>query len=151
MLEPGAVPSTVSDLLARDHARLDGRLADARRLAGDGKPLDAVTAFDDFVQGLEHHILIEEDVLFPTFEARVHLSGPTAVMRHEHRILGRLLPLARAALVGGDRLGFVGICDEIAAALAAHNMKEEHIIYPRTDAALSDDERAALVQRLVVG
>jgi regulator of cell morphogenesis and NO signaling len=144
-----AAGSSVSDYLAHDHERLDARLADSCQLFGRGCTLDAAVAFEEFARGLQRHIGLEEELLFPVFDARVGMAGPTAVMRQEHRRIEALVAAARAALADADVRAFLDAADEIAAALQAHNVKEERILYPRTDAALGHDERALLVARMV--
>ena len=45
-----------------------------------------------FQDALLHHFAMEEEVMFPAFEARTGMTqGPTAVMRSEHRQMTDLL------------------------------------------------------------
>jgi iron-sulfur cluster repair protein YtfE (RIC family) len=84
--------SQVYDMLAQDHDRLDELLASFRQW----NPADfakAKEAFQQFKVGLQRHILWEERVLFPLFEEKtgMHDSGPTVVLRAEHRRIGDCL------------------------------------------------------------
>ena len=69
-------------------------------------------------------------------------------MRREHRAIEQLLTRAAAALEARDGGAFATEAAELAVVLAAHNMKEERILYPRSDAALDESERAAVVAAL---
>ena len=137
----------VSHHLTADHVRLDIIFGDARRLAAHDLPA-ARAAFADFAAGLERHIRVEEELLFPPFDARGAMSGPTRVMTHEHRRIQQLLEVGRAALASGDANGFAGAADELGALLEEHNLKEERILYPRSDGILSLEECAAVVAAL---
>ena len=54
-------------------------------------------------RALERHIRLEEEIVFPLFEARSGIvDGPTAVMRDEHRCLRRALALMRAGIEARD-------------------------------------------------
>ena len=139
---------TVSRHLTADHERLDALFDEACTCVGKGDFVGAIGAFHTFAHGLQHHIDIEERFLFPVFDARVPMRGPTTVMRHEHRSIEQLLALATASLRAHDAAQFGTEAAELAALLRAHNLKEERVLYPRTDAALDDAERAELVTAL---
>jgi iron-sulfur cluster repair protein YtfE (RIC family) len=134
---------TVQASLAHDHDRLDELLETYRRL----KRVDfaqARQAFREFKFGLQRHIIWEETVLFPLFEGKTGMRdfGPTAVMRAEHREIGRCLE----ALHEKVRLQDADSDQEEQAllrALAAHNQKEENVLYPAIDRLSSEEERAA--------
>ena len=107
------------------------------------------SAWAEFELGLRRHIGFEEEILFPGFEAGTGMSpqaGPTAVMRIEHREIERLLEAIRGALAGiADPLP---LRTELHRVLAAHNMKEEQVLYPMTDRALGPEESDILVSRI---
>ena len=109
----------------------------------------ARAAWAEFELGLRRHIGFEEEILFPGFEAGTGMSpqaGPTAVMRIEHREIERLLEAIRGALAGiADPLP---LRTELHRVLAAHNMKEEQVLYPMTDRALGPEESDILVSRI---
>jgi iron-sulfur cluster repair protein YtfE (RIC family) len=139
---------SVSTLLGADHARVDGLLEDLAEMLADGEVERAEYHFADVEDALKRHIRVEEEILFPVFDARVRLVGPTSVMRVEHRRIEALLGALRAAL---DRAQ-VDVARQTLAALDAvlveHDRKEERILYPKTDAALAPDELVALVARI---
>ena len=104
---------------------------------GSGKTLAAfLTALDDlFREGLERHIEVEEQVLFPVFEelsGAAH-GGPTAVMRAEHTDLRKLMAEVAGVLEMGGAEGLTTPLAALTARIYAHNGKEERILYPMTD------------------
>jgi hemerythrin superfamily protein len=151
MMNQDRAELSISRHLAADHSRLDILFDDACSLVGAGDFARAATAFAEFARGLAHHIAVEERFLFPVFDARVYLPGPTTVMRHEHRAIEQLLALANASLAAADAGQFATEAAELAVILKAHNLKEERILYPRTDAALDESERAGLIAALGLG
>jgi uncharacterized protein (DUF2249 family)/hemerythrin superfamily protein len=127
----------VQAFLGADHLRLDALLAQARATSGEPR----LEAFRAFAVGLTRHMEMEERELFPTFERVSGAAGPVAVMNQEHQAF-------RAALrdcSDPGRADFEQWAGHLETALGAHNRKEERIIYPTTDAKLSDSERAGLV------
>lgn len=134
---------TVQTSFAHDHDRLDQLLGTYRRL----KHVDfaqAKQAFREFKFGLQRHIVWEETVLFPLFEEKTGMRdrGPTAVMRAEHREIGRCLEAlhdkARRQDADSDPEE-----QALLQALFAHNQKEENVLYPAIDRLSSAEEKAA--------
>lgn len=149
-IEGSAAP--VTQLLIADHERLDALLAETKRhLQGDDRAR-ARGSFATFREGLEHHIVVEEEVLFPAFERHVGGGGggPTAVMRAEHGDIRRLLEEVALALEGAATPPPTAPLGELTAILEAHNGKEEQILYPMTERALADDasSRAEIARRM---
>ena len=140
----------VTEALEWDHDRLDDleRTAFAARAAGDLAL--ATRLFRDFAHGLRRHIAFEEKLLFPAFESRAGVSwksGPTQVMRHEHReIEKRLQELERRLADVEDPL--VGPRATFHELLHDHNVKEEGVLYPATDRLLTERERDELVTQI---
>jgi iron-sulfur cluster repair protein YtfE (RIC family) len=133
---------------AEDHDRLDQLLAVYRELKGVDFPR-AKQAFKDFKTGLQRHILWEEGILFPLVEEKTGMrdSGPTAVMRAEHREIGRRLEAVhdkvRARDPDSDRE-----VEALLEALNAHNQKEEKVLYPAIDRLATEQEKAAVFRRM---
>lgn len=134
---------TVQTSFAHDHDRLDQLLETYRRL----KRADfaqAKQAFREFKFGLQRHIIWEEMILFPLFEEKTGMRdrGPTAVMRAEHREIGRCLEALHDKVRRQD-----ADSDQeeqaLLRALFAHNQKEENVLYPAIDRLLSEEEKAA--------
>jgi uncharacterized protein (DUF2249 family) len=139
----------VEEALAWDHDRLDALEQRAFALLAGRDAQGARSTWAEFAVGLKRHIRFEEEILFPAFEERVGAppaSGPTAVMRSEHREIERLVDLIGGALAG-EGAAFE-LRAELQRVLGEHNTKEEHVIYPATDRSFGPDERDALVARI---
>ena len=75
-------------------------------------------------------------------------NGPTLVMRREHQMILAALTDMERAIEAGDAGRFRAAHAALVGCLGAHNEKEERVIYPMTDRALSPDERLDLLTRL---
>lgn len=122
---------TILNVLERLIAKVEG---------GTGFPAsDAEDVLRFFVEFADkcHHAK-EEDTLFPAMEANGFPSdaGPTAVMRHEHRVgreLVRAMQEALPAAVSGDLEAIQAFCARGRAfieLLEAHIRKEDHCLFP---------------------
>jgi iron-sulfur cluster repair protein YtfE (RIC family) len=142
--------ATVAEIFGRDHRGLDGLLGAAERALGAGQPVRAGVIFSRFREGLERHIVAEEEILFPAFEELTGITcGPTAVMRAEHAEIRALLGEIAACLQGAaDPAASLAA---LTALLLAHNGKEERILYPMTDRLAGEAGRLeALLNRVVL-
>lgn len=143
---------SVTAYLSWDHDRLDAILESVRGRVGRGEWGEARRQYGEFDRGLDRHIRLEEDILFPIFEARTGLAhGPTAVMREEHRAILAALGFMREAIARGDSRAFHDGMASLLTVLPQHNAKEEQVLYPAADRALDEEERAALVGCLQQG
>jgi iron-sulfur cluster repair protein YtfE (RIC family) len=128
------------ELDALFHAFQDLRASDMDR---------AQRLFSQFKHGLQRHIVWEEDILFPIFEERTGMidRGPTAVMRMEHRQIKECLEEIHSRLLNGA-VTTADAEERLLLLLRLHNSKEEAVLYPWMDEALSAEERAVLVARM---
>lgn len=143
-------PRNVTEYLEGDHRRLDAIVPEVRRLVAAGSFSEAGERFAEFTCGLSRHIDVEEQILFPAFEEKTGITGgPTYVMRGEHVEIRRLMNEVAAALEAGDGAGVERSIRGLTEVLSAHNMKEEHVLYPMIDRT-AGGERACddLVKRL---
>ena len=123
-----------------DHDRLDELFKSFQQLKRK-ESTKAKELFTGFRSGLLRHIAWEEEILFPHFEQKTGMShsGPTEVMRMEHRIiknhLEAILEKINANNPESDE-------DErlLLQILVSHNQKEERILYPAIDRSLSGGE-----------
>jgi iron-sulfur cluster repair protein YtfE (RIC family) len=136
--------------LFQHHKHCDDLFADAEEACGKGDWAAGAKAFVTFAGQLETHFLSEEEVLFPAFESATGMvSGPTEVMRGEHRQMRGLLAQMKQALDERDGEGFGGTAETLLIMMQQHNMKEENILYPMCDNALGGSEvGATIAQRL---
>ena len=140
---------SVTSYLAWDHDRLDEGLRSVSSAVGKGRFAEAAAGYEEFEHGLLRHLRIEEELIFPVFEARSGmLNGPTDVMRDEHRQVRMALALMRRGLLQADATAYGDGLRFFESVLPDHNAKEEHILYPTLDRLLRPAERAALVSRL---
>jgi len=141
--------ATITSYLSWDHRRLDRALAGAQEDVKGERMAEARHALDEYARGLERHMRVEDELVFPVFEARSGMSGgPTAVMRDEHRSIRIALAMMRDGLDRNDAQGFRAGLRFLETILPEHNAKEEHILYPTTDRLLTPAERATLTARL---
>lgn len=143
-------------LFAQDHRRLDAILAAAKHALRAGDIALGAARFSDFRDGLERHIVAEEEILFPVFESRTGRAGcgPTHVMHLEHEEIRALMAVIGSGLErGGDDARTTPLA-ALTARIYAHNGKEERILYPLIEqAARETDAVEALLHRvrLVMG
>ncbi|HEM45900.1 MAG TPA: hypothetical protein ENO23_02535 [Alphaproteobacteria bacterium] len=131
---------SVTELLGLDHQRIDAFLIEARRSLAAEDRAQAARRLDELASALERHMSAEEEILFPAFQAHAGArgTGPVEVMRHEHtQLRGRIAEL-RSVLEAGPPDGAARLFAHVTALLAAHNGKEERILYPATDHAARD-------------
>ena len=138
----------VTAFAAWDHGRLDEALRSVSAAVRAGHFADAAVRYEEFEVGLLRHFSIEEELLFPVFEARSGMNGPTAVMRDEHRHVMTALDIMRRGLLRTDAAAYGTGLRFLESVLLDHNSKEEHILYPALDSLLRPSERALLVARM---
>jgi uncharacterized protein (DUF2249 family) len=143
---------SIHEYLQWDHVRLDTIMERTLGCIRSGDREGARRAFGEFRTGLEHHIRMEEEVLFPAFDELTGFggAGPTAVMRGEHiEIQGILASLAEVLAAESPS---VDVFDEgrsrLVAVLRGHNAKEEEVLYPMSDRGLPPAARDALIRAM---
>jgi hemerythrin-like domain-containing protein len=92
---------------------------------------------------------MEEEVLFPAFDARSGMAGggPVAVMKMEHQQMRGLLDQIGAAMEAGDAGEAMDVGDTLLMLIQQHNVKEEGMLYPMAENILAA-EWAGLAARL---
>lgn len=132
----------VSAYYEDDHDRLDGLFRQfQQRKRSDFNAAKAF--FKEFRFGLQRHIVWEEEILFPLFEKKTGLvqGGPAQVMRNEHRLIVKYLEEIHEKL-NADNPNSDDEEQMLLNTLFAHNQKEEQVLYPAIDRALTERERA---------
>lgn len=147
--EAAGTDRTITDYLQTDHRRLDGIMENFQDALRAQRWEDASSDFREFVLGLRRHIRIEEEILFPVFEEKTGMidAGPTFVMKMEHKEINELLDRILSATDGHDASMATEAAGALINILMDHNMKEEHILYPESDAFISDTERAQIIKK----
>jgi hemerythrin-like domain-containing protein len=132
--------NTVTGHLTADHRRLDSILEEVVRLAQAGDAAGALDRFQIFRAGLDRHIDVEEQLLFPMFEERSGVrTGPTLVMRSEHGSIRDAMKLIGTHLSDGALGSALAIVAQLTGLLERHNAKEEKILYPMSDRLAAAD------------
>lgn len=141
---------SVTSYLMWDHDRLDAVLYEVFALVSEGSIARAVERYDEFHLGMDRHLRLEDEVLFPEFMARSGLSGgPTELATREHQVIRGALADMKGALSSSDTKAFFAARKKFLAVLPAHHAKEEQLLYPVIDESLSEDARIELVERLM--
>lgn len=129
---------TASHFLTQDHRACDLLWAEVETAADEGDLSRTNALFASFEQAMQRHFAFEEATLFPAIEEATGMRGvgPTAVMRHEHAQMRRVLEAMAQALAAADPQGLLDQGDTLLMLIQQHNLKEEHILYPMADARL---------------
>jgi hemerythrin-like domain-containing protein len=141
----------ITDTMTGDHRHCDQLFAQAEESVSNSNWGDASAQFNKFHAAMEHHFSMEEWVLFPTFEqATGQTSGPTQVMRMEHRQMRQLLTDMTQAVEQRDMNEYLGLSETLMMLMQQHNMKEEQMLYPMTDRTFGSgaDEVVAKMQSI---
>lgn len=139
---------TITQYFAQDHDQLDDMFNTFRREKYRNYE-KAKDAFNRFRQGLERHILREDELLFPLWEERTGIAhgGPTFIMRGEHRQIGeRVEALGRKVQAENPDTGAEE--QALIVLLSAHNMKEERVLYHSLDKLVTDADRDDLYEKM---
>jgi hemerythrin-like domain-containing protein len=137
----------ISDYMNKDHKHCDDAFARAEDKAAAADWAGLERDGGTFLREMEHHIGLEETLLFPAFEEKTGMaSGPTETMRMEHEQMRGLFAQMRAAIEAKDAEQYLGNAETLLILLQQHNMKEESMMYPMLDQALGEDARSLLMQ-----
>jgi iron-sulfur cluster repair protein YtfE (RIC family) len=141
---------TTTAPLQQHHKHCDDLYARAEEACANGDWVEGAAAFAQLSAELETHFQSEEELLFPAFEAATGMrSGPTEMMRSEHRQMRELLARMASDLEARDADGYGGAAETLLILMQQHNMKEENILYPMCDNVLATSPvGAALRARL---
>ena len=131
---------SIKQFMANDHRGCDQLFAKAENAAAKGDWESASEAFNEFVQAMERHLGIEEQILFPAFEEETGiLTGPTEMMRMEHEQMRVLFSEMKESVEQKDKDDYLGAAETLLIMMQQHNMKEEQILYNIMDQRLPDD------------
>lgn len=134
--------NTFLAFMSTDHDRLEDIFKEFKKRR-DSNRNEAKRLFHDFKIGLQKHIVWEEEILFPIFEQKtgMHDSGPTAVMRMEHRQIKSFLEEIHKKLLADELEGIEAVEADLLEVLRLHNQKEENVLYPAIDNLVNEQER----------
>jgi len=139
----------LAGFFAQDHRDCDSRWAELEELLDSGDNDATNQAWREFDDRMRRHFAMEEDVLFPAFDARSGMGGggPTAMMRMEHQQMRGLLDQIGAAMSTGDTEEALDLGDTLLMVIQQHNVKEEGMLYPMAENMLAM-EWAILAEQL---
>ena len=138
---------SILEYMSNEHVKCDEHFATAEQQASKGNWQDADLAFKDFVNAIERHFLMEEQVLFKYIERSTGSSGgPIAVMRMEHSQMRGLLQTMAEGLEQQDKDGFLGDAETLLILMQQHNMKEEQIVYPMGERILGSGQEQVIAE-----
>jgi hemerythrin-like domain-containing protein len=130
----------IKKFMTQDHRDCDLLFAKAENAAAKDDWAAASHAFNAFIQAMERHLGIEEQVLFPAFEEETGvLTGPTEMMRMEHDQMRTLFAEMKDAMKQQNSDDYLGAAETLLIMMQQHNMKEEQILYNMMDQRLPDD------------
>jgi hemerythrin-like domain-containing protein len=143
--------SNVTEILSREHQVVLKKLAvlEAALEPFDVEGVRGILKFFD--ERLILHRRKEEEVLFPTLGKHIGTeTGPIACMLDEHREEKEKIDIIRAGLEDPSKPGnqerIVGAARFILGLLRAHIQKEDNILFPMAEEALSDGEKSELAK-----
>ncbi|HJX11123.1 MAG TPA: hemerythrin domain-containing protein [Candidatus Binatia bacterium] len=143
---------SLNELLTHDHRHCDQLLAAAEAAAGDGNFTPALVEFGRLRDALDRHMSAEENILFPAFEEKSgNTSGPTQVMREEHKMMRDLFNEMNTALEQRRAQDYLGFSETLLILLQQHNVKEENVLYPMAEQVLGSAQEAVFTALQAAG
>jgi iron-sulfur cluster repair protein YtfE (RIC family) len=125
--------------MSAHHKECDELFVKSEEVIANGDWENGLKLWNDFAIELEKHFSREENILFPEFETVTgSVGGPTQMMRMEHEQMRSLISEINKAGESRDTDQFLGLTETLMITMQQHNMKEEQILYPMTDQALSN-------------
>ena len=147
-MKPKDMQGGLAAFFAQDHRDCDARWADVEELLDTDDIEMARAAWQKFNTSMRRHLAMEEEVLFPAFDARSGMAGggPVAVMKMEHQQMRGLLDQIGGAVESGDAGEAMDIGDTLLMLVQQHNVKEEGMLYPMAENMLAGDWEDLLEQ-----
>ncbi len=130
---------TIKDFMTHKHRECDHLLANAEEAVENGDFDAALERYIAFKDETLKHFDMEEEYLFPEFEARTGMTqGPTQVMRMEHSQAKSLFEKMDEAYNAKDKERIYGLGESMNILLQQHNAKEEQMLYTMMQQHLND-------------
>lgn len=141
--------SVIAEYMTQDHRACDESFATMENAVNDENWTEAKNLFESFASDLNYHFDMEEEVMFPAFEARSASAhcNPTPVMLMEHAQMRQALDQMREDIDSKNKDHFFGLSESLMMTMQQHNMKEEQMMYPMVDQAM-EAENAMLLEQM---
>jgi regulator of cell morphogenesis and NO signaling len=143
------VEDAIAALLEREHHDVDRSLE--QFISAPDVSGEHATQLQEAITALRRHIYLEEQYLFPALRED-GLLPPVLVMLREHGQIWQTLDLLEEQLRTDPVASLArDSCRRLLVQLLHHNLKEERILYPRADDALTTPQATNLIQFLTTG
>lgn len=130
----------ISQYMTHDHRKCDLHFGEIEDLVRAKNFSAAKELFSQWATTNLAHFDAEEKILFPELEKAIGQQiPPVFVMLSEHMQIKSLIQQMENALIKEDKDNFLGNADTCMIMIQQHNMKEEQILYPMIDRALSSN------------
>lgn len=130
---------TIPSFMTAQHRHCDDSFIAAESAVSASNWSQADSQWATFTADLDKHFAQEETILFPAFEQATGMTmGPTQVMRAEHVQMRQLVAEMTEQLSSQSKADFLGLSETLMILMQQHNMKEEQMLYPMTQAHLPD-------------
>ena len=104
--------------------------------------------FNELIANLKRHMTLEEEVLYPAYEAAPHApQGPTTALREEHANIVSLIRDMTRIIQTRDSGHVLESLSHLEARMIKHHEKEEDIFLPMASHILNAD-RDELLQKI---
>ena len=144
---------SITGVMSNEHSVCDQLFEDGEIALTEGRNEAGVKLIRSFISRINHHFEVEEQILFPAFEGVTGMvAGPTSVMRAEHQQIRGLLDQLSEELDAENYEQVFAIGETLNILIQQHNMKEENMLYPMSDAQLGEarDELLKKIQPIDV-
>jgi len=144
----------LKEYLTQDHKECDSLFAKLENKIHSKDVETAKIDFEEFYQRTIRHFIIEEDILFPEFEALTgQTMGPTQVMRMEHSDmkyqLDELKNIFEKKEISKDLVQEIkNILESLLFILQQHNIKEEQILYNMMENVFDAEKKKQLLEKI---
>ncbi|MDC0933816.1 hemerythrin domain-containing protein [Arcobacteraceae bacterium] len=132
---------TINQFMTKDHRDCDEQFAQLENIVDQENFENAKVMFDDFYSHMLKHFDMEEQVMFPKYEAcEGGHCNPTPVMLMEHNQMRGIFAEMKTAIESNDKERFLGQSEALLFTMQQHNMKEEQMMYNLADQSLNSEE-----------
>ena len=130
--------STISEFMTNHHKHCDELFINVESAVDKQQWGGVSVKWSLCYNEIEKHFQREEEILFPEFEKITGMNeGPTQMMRIEHQQIRGLFKAMEEAVKSQDKLNYLALSETLMVTMQQHNMKEEQILYPMIDSAIS--------------
>lgn len=144
--------STILEFLGTDHRACDDLFAASEAAVAQQHWDEVRNLFERFCAAMDRHLAMEEQILFPAFEAATGFSmGPTRVMQMEHDQMRELIQEMETAVAACNERHYLGLSETLNMLMQQHNLKEEGMLYPMSDQALAASKDSLIREMETIG